>query len=60
MRARHRLHNPGAEDLVIIEVQVGAYVGEDDIVRYSDQYGRVPDQRADTALATAHAATGGT
>ncbi|MFO0449197.1 MAG: mannose-1-phosphate guanylyltransferase/mannose-6-phosphate isomerase [Pseudomonadota bacterium] len=60
VRARHRLHNPGAEDLVIIEVQVGAYVGEDDIVRYSDQYGRVPDQRADTALATAHAATGGT
>lgn len=38
--ATHRLSNPGAEDLVIIEVQTGSYVGEDDIVRLEDVYGR--------------------
>jgi mannose-1-phosphate guanylyltransferase/mannose-6-phosphate isomerase len=37
---RHRLENPGILDLVIIEVQSGSYLGEDDIVRFSDQYGR--------------------
>src|SRR5690606_13622764 len=37
----HRLENPGVIDLVIIEVQSGDYVGEDDIVRLDDQYGRV-------------------
>lgn len=37
---RHRLENPGADDLVIIEVQSGSYLGEDDIVRFSDAYGR--------------------
>ena len=36
----HRLHNPGVIDLVMIEVQSGQYLGEDDIVRFSDQYGR--------------------
>lgn len=38
--ARHRLENPGAETLELIEVQSGDYLGEDDIVRYEDQYGR--------------------
>jgi mannose-1-phosphate guanylyltransferase/mannose-6-phosphate isomerase len=38
--ARHRLENRGAEPLHIIEVQVGDYVGEDDIRRYDDHYGR--------------------
>jgi mannose-1-phosphate guanylyltransferase len=38
---RHRLENPGREPLVIIEVQCGDYVGEDDIVRFDDAYGRV-------------------
>lgn len=38
---KHRLGNPGTESLAIIEVQCGAYVGEDDIVRFDDQYGRV-------------------
>lgn len=38
---RHRLSNPGLVDLVIIEVQSGEYLGEDDIVRLEDQYGRV-------------------
>ncbi|SPE21309.1 mannose-1-phosphate guanyltransferase [Burkholderiales bacterium] len=38
---RHRLENPGSLPLVIIEVQSGQYVGEDDIVRFDDKYGRV-------------------
>jgi mannose-1-phosphate guanylyltransferase / mannose-6-phosphate isomerase len=37
---RHRLQNAGELPLVIIEVQAGAYVGEDDIVRFEDKYGR--------------------
>ncbi|AIH04363.1 mannose-1-phosphate guanylyltransferase/mannose-6-phosphate isomerase [Thermodesulfobacterium commune] len=36
----HRLENPGKVPLEIIEVQVGEYVGEDDIIRYDDIYGR--------------------
>ena len=39
---RHRLENAAEGDLVMIEVQSGAYVGEDDIVRFEDKYGRVP------------------
>jgi mannose-1-phosphate guanylyltransferase/mannose-6-phosphate isomerase len=38
---KHRLENPGVIDLVMIEVQSGEYLGEDDIVRFEDQYGRV-------------------
>ena len=41
LKTRHRLKNPGTEPLVMIEVQCGDYVGEDDIVRFDDQYGRV-------------------
>jgi mannose-1-phosphate guanylyltransferase/mannose-6-phosphate isomerase len=37
----HRLENPGKTPLEIIEVQSGSYLGEDDIVRFDDQYGRV-------------------
>ena len=37
---RHRLENPGRLPLEIIEVQSGAYLGEDDIVRFEDAYGR--------------------
>jgi mannose-1-phosphate guanylyltransferase/mannose-6-phosphate isomerase len=37
---RHRLENPGKMPLEIIEVQSGAYLGEDDIVRFEDVYGR--------------------
>ena len=37
---RHRLENPGVVDLVMIEVQCGDYLGEDDIVRFEDRYGR--------------------
>jgi mannose-1-phosphate guanylyltransferase len=38
---KHRLENPGVVDLVMIEVQSGEYLGEDDIVRFEDVYGRV-------------------
>lgn len=38
---KHRLENPGMIDLVMIEVQSGEYLGEDDIVRLQDNYGRV-------------------
>lgn len=38
--AKHRLTNPGKLDLHLIEVQSGDYLGEDDIVRFSDVYGR--------------------
>lgn len=38
--AKHRIENPGTELLHIIEVQVGDYLGEDDIVRFEDKYGR--------------------
>ena len=36
----HRLVNPGTIPLEIIEVQSGSYLGEDDIVRFQDNYGR--------------------
>lgn len=39
--AKHRLENLGAAPLRLIEVQCGAYLGEDDIVRFDDMYGRV-------------------
>jgi mannose-1-phosphate guanylyltransferase len=38
---KHRVENPGVLDLVMIEVQSGAYLGEDDIIRFQDIYGRV-------------------
>lgn len=38
---KHRLENPGMLNLVMIEVQSGNYLGEDDIVRFEDNYGRV-------------------
>ncbi|MFC5498416.1 mannose-1-phosphate guanylyltransferase/mannose-6-phosphate isomerase [Caenimonas terrae] len=37
----HRLHNPGKTQLEMIEVQSGSYLGEDDIVRFDDAYGRI-------------------
>ena len=39
-QTRHRLENPGTVPLEVIEVQYGTYLGEDDIVRYQDDYGR--------------------
>lgn len=38
---KHRLENPGQIPLSIIEVQNGRYLGEDDIVRFDDEYGRI-------------------
>jgi mannose-1-phosphate guanylyltransferase/mannose-6-phosphate isomerase len=38
---KHRLTNPGKAPLELIEVQSGAYLGEDDIVRFEDTYGRI-------------------
>jgi mannose-6-phosphate isomerase len=39
--AAHRIENNGDDDLIFIEVQHGAYFGEDDIVRLDDDFGRV-------------------
>lgn len=47
----HRLANKGKTLLVVVEVQVGSYVGEDDIKRLQDDYGRV--QTAKRRVATA-------
>lgn len=41
METRHRLENPGEEELHVIEVQLGDYLGEDDITRFEDLYNRV-------------------
>jgi mannose-6-phosphate isomerase-like protein (cupin superfamily) len=38
--SKHRLSNPGVEPVELIEVQIGDYLGEDDIVRFEDIYGR--------------------
>lgn len=43
--ARHRLENPGSLPMVLIEVQIGPYLGEDDIVRYEDKYSRETDKK---------------
>ncbi|NYS60317.1 mannose-1-phosphate guanylyltransferase/mannose-6-phosphate isomerase [Vreelandella salicampi] len=43
MGETHRLENPGKVPLQLIEVQSGSYLGEDDIVRLEDGYGRAPD-----------------
>ncbi len=40
LKARHRLANPGDDPIIIIEVQLGDYLGEDDIIRYADDYQR--------------------
>lgn len=43
----HRLENPGVIPLELIEVQIGSYLGEDDIVRFEDDYGRREPDGAD-------------
>ena len=40
LKSKHRLTNPGIDPLIIIEVQSGSYLGEDDIIRFEDNYGR--------------------
>jgi mannose-6-phosphate isomerase-like protein (cupin superfamily) len=39
-KSKHRMENPGQEDLVFIEVQTGTYLGEDDIIRFQDDFDR--------------------
>lgn len=41
VKMKHRIENTGTETLKFIEIQTGTYFGEDDIVRYDDDYGRV-------------------
>jgi mannose-6-phosphate isomerase-like protein (cupin superfamily) len=43
--AAHRVENPAAEPLVFIEVQRGGYLGEDDIVRLQDDFGRAAEKK---------------
>ena len=38
--SKHRLSNPGKVQLILIEIQSGNYLGEDDIIRFDDIYGR--------------------
>ena len=40
IESKHRLSNPGITPLILIEVQTGDYLGEDDIIRFDDIYGR--------------------
>jgi mannose-6-phosphate isomerase-like protein (cupin superfamily) len=39
-KSRHRMENPGRDELVFIEVQTGTYLGEDDIIRFQDDFDR--------------------
>ena len=41
--SKHRLSNPCKTHLTLIEIQSGNYIGEDDIVRFKDDYGRIND-----------------
>ena len=41
LKAKHQIKNTGPYDLIFIEVQLGKYFGEDDIVRLEDNYGRI-------------------
>ena len=56
--AKHRLSNPGKIPVEMIEVQSGPYLGEDDIVRFEDRYGR-SDASSEIALQTALASQPG-
>ncbi len=50
---KHRIENPGKVPLHIIEVQSGSYLGEDDIVRFEDRYGREGTTRVENRAMTA-------
>lgn len=39
-QARHRIENSGKSEMIFIEVQTGTYLGEDDIIRYQDDFNR--------------------
>jgi mannose-6-phosphate isomerase-like protein (cupin superfamily) len=53
--SRHRLENFGTEPVVVIEVQFGDYLGEDDIVRYEDVYDRIGGEASSAGVRTARA-----
>lgn len=38
---KHRIENKGNSDVVFVEIQTGSYLGEDDIIRYEDDYNRI-------------------
>lgn len=40
LKVKHRMKNPGKSPMILIEIQIGSYFGEDDIIRYEDIYGR--------------------
>ena len=40
-RARHRIENSGSSEMIFVEIQTGTYLGEDDIVRYQDDFNRI-------------------
>ncbi len=39
-KSKHRMENPGQDEMVFIEVQTGTYLGEDDIIRFQDDFDR--------------------
>lgn len=45
MNTRHRVENPGTIDLVMIEIQNGEYLGDEDIIRFDDQGNQLPSQK---------------
>ena len=45
-KAPHRIANPGADPLIFIEVQRGEYLGEDDIIRLEDDFGRAGEDNS--------------
>ena len=45
IESKHRLSNPSKIPLVLIEVQTGDYLGEDDIIRFEDIYGRIKNNK---------------
>ncbi|MCK4944322.1 MAG: phosphomannose isomerase type II C-terminal cupin domain [Candidatus Aminicenantes bacterium] len=40
-RARHRIENSGSSEMIFVEIQTGTYLGEDDLVRYQDDFNRI-------------------
>ena len=50
MGCKHRLSNPGRIPVELIEIQSGTYLGEDDIVRFQDRYGRSDLSRSDLSI----------
>ena len=41
LQALHRIENVGTENMEFVETQIGSYLGEDDIIRYEDDFGRI-------------------